>query len=147
MEPSYELITQLYREEVLRARKMSIEDKFFAGMRLFELACLFTTAGIREDCPYADNQQVQEILKDSARFGTPLGAIAVNLEDAVLAVLAALNRLTVPYMLVGSFSSNSLRHSSCHARCRLRGPSRGRRCPPHRRATRSAVSFGTANHL
>ncbi|MGO8744771.1 MAG: hypothetical protein ACLQNE_02160 [Thermoguttaceae bacterium] len=43
---------------------MSVEDKFFAGTRLFELACLFTTAGIREDFPYADDQQVQEILKD-----------------------------------------------------------------------------------
>jgi hypothetical protein len=31
----------------------------------------------------------------------------VNLEDAVLAVLATLNRLAVPYMLVGSFSSNT----------------------------------------
>ena len=31
----------------------------------------------------------------------------MNLEDAVLAVLAGLNRLAVPYMLVGSFSSNT----------------------------------------
>ena len=64
MEPSQELITQLYREEVLRARMMSIEDKFFAGTRLFELACRFTTAGIRKDCPDADDQQVQKMLKD-----------------------------------------------------------------------------------
>ncbi len=64
MEPSQELITQLYREEVLRARERSIDDKFFAGTRLFELACLFARAGIRKDCPDSDDQQVQEMLKD-----------------------------------------------------------------------------------
>lgn len=62
MQPTQELIDQLFREEVLRARSMSMTDKFFAGTRLFELACRFTVAGIRNDHPEADERRVQELL-------------------------------------------------------------------------------------
>ena len=45
------LIDQLYREEVLEARRMSPEDKFLAGEELFEYACSITLAGIRNQNP------------------------------------------------------------------------------------------------
>ena len=45
------LIDELYREEVLEARKMSPEDKFLAGEELFEYACSITLAGIRNENP------------------------------------------------------------------------------------------------
>ena len=45
------LIDELYREEVLDARKMSPEDKFLAGEELFEYASSITLAGIRTQNP------------------------------------------------------------------------------------------------
>jgi hypothetical protein len=63
MQPTRELIDELYREEVLRAREMATEDKFFAGTRLFELACSFTVAGIHKDHPDADSREVAQMLQ------------------------------------------------------------------------------------
>ena len=45
------LIDQLYREEVLDARKMSPEEKFLAGEELFEYASSITLAGIKAQNP------------------------------------------------------------------------------------------------
>lgn len=45
------LIDQLYREEVLEARKMTPEEKFLAGEELFEYACSITLAGIKSQNP------------------------------------------------------------------------------------------------
>jgi hypothetical protein len=45
------LIDQLYREEVLAARKMTPEEKFLAGEELFEYACSITLAGIKSQNP------------------------------------------------------------------------------------------------
>jgi hypothetical protein len=36
MEPTQELIDDIYRQKVLRARAMPPEEKLFAGIRLFE---------------------------------------------------------------------------------------------------------------
>jgi hypothetical protein len=47
MEPTQELIDELYRERVLRARSMSLEEKMLEGPRLFEMACRITMEGIR----------------------------------------------------------------------------------------------------
>jgi len=62
MEPTRELIDDLYRERVLRARKMSPEEKFLAGPRLFEMACRITMDGIRSQHPDADEAEVRRIL-------------------------------------------------------------------------------------
>jgi hypothetical protein len=62
MEPSKELVDQLYREEVLRARAMPAEEKLLEGARLFDLACRITADGIRGAHPEADEDQVQHIL-------------------------------------------------------------------------------------
>jgi hypothetical protein len=45
------LIDELYREEVLEARRMSPEEKFLAGEELFQYACSITLAGIRSENP------------------------------------------------------------------------------------------------
>jgi hypothetical protein len=49
--PYAPLIEQLYHEEVLDARSMSPEDKFFLGEELFDYACEITMAGIRNQNP------------------------------------------------------------------------------------------------
>ena len=63
MEPTKELIDQLYRERVLRARAMPPEEKLLAGPRLFERSCRIMADGIRDEYPEADEQRVREILK------------------------------------------------------------------------------------
>lgn len=45
------LIDELYREEVLDARRMTPEEKFLAGEELFEYACSITLAGIQSQNP------------------------------------------------------------------------------------------------
>ena len=42
--PTKEVMGALYRNEVLRARRMSPEDKLLAGARLFDYACQITMA-------------------------------------------------------------------------------------------------------
>ncbi len=49
--PYQPLIDELYREEVLDARRMSPEAKFLAGEELFEYACSITLEGIRNQNP------------------------------------------------------------------------------------------------
>ena len=62
MEPTQELIDDIYRERMLRARQMSPGEKFLDGPRLFESACRITRAGIRDQNPGVTEEQVEEIL-------------------------------------------------------------------------------------
>ena len=62
MEPSKELIDDIYRERVLRARRTPPEEKFLDGPRLFDLSCRIMLDGIRDQFPDADEQRVREIL-------------------------------------------------------------------------------------
>jgi len=63
MEPTQELIDDIYRERVRRAREVTIEQKFLAGFELFEEVCERMSAGIRHENPGADEQTVQELLR------------------------------------------------------------------------------------
>ena len=63
MEPTKELIDELYWDKVRSARRMTPADKFLAGARLFDYACEVTAAGIRHQNPKADERQVLEILR------------------------------------------------------------------------------------
>jgi hypothetical protein len=63
MGPTRELIDDIFREKVLRARRTSPEEKLLDGPRLFDLACRIMMDGIRHQHPEADEQQVREILK------------------------------------------------------------------------------------
>ena len=58
------LIDELYREEVIEARRMSPADKILAGQRLFESACRMTLAGIRNQNPGASEDRCLEILRE-----------------------------------------------------------------------------------
>jgi hypothetical protein len=62
MEPTRELIDELYRERVLRARRTPPEEKILSGAELFEEACERMAVGIRMDYPDADEAQVRAIL-------------------------------------------------------------------------------------
>jgi Rv0078B-related antitoxin len=64
MEPTQELIDQLYRERVLRARAMPPEEKLLAGAELFEWACSITRAGIRQQNPDADESRIEALLEE-----------------------------------------------------------------------------------
>ena len=63
MEPTKELIEQLYWDKVSAARAMSPSDKLLAGARLFDFACRATMAGIRHQHPDADERQVLDVLR------------------------------------------------------------------------------------
>jgi hypothetical protein len=62
MEPTKELLDDIYRERVLRARRTPPEEKLLDGLRLFEMSCRITMDGIRNENPGADDAQVREIL-------------------------------------------------------------------------------------
>ena len=62
MDPSQELVDQLYRQEILRARRIPPDQRLLDGMRLFERSCGLMMDGIRDEQPDADEQQVTEIL-------------------------------------------------------------------------------------
>jgi hypothetical protein len=63
VQPSKELIDEIYREKVLRARQRSPEDKFFAGAKLFSGVCERMEAGLRQENPTADDQTIRELLE------------------------------------------------------------------------------------
>ncbi len=74
MEPSLELIEQLYREAVREAREMSPEEKLAAGAELFDYACEITLAGIRSEHPQADDEECERILEARLALGRRLEA-------------------------------------------------------------------------
>jgi hypothetical protein len=63
MEPTQQLIDELFRERVLRARQMTPEQKLLAGATLFEDVCERMAAGIRDENPGADEEKVQDLLR------------------------------------------------------------------------------------
>jgi hypothetical protein len=62
MEPTKELIDDLFRERVLRARRTPPDQKLLDGPRLFDFACRIMADGIRGQYPDADEARVREIL-------------------------------------------------------------------------------------
>jgi hypothetical protein len=63
MESIKELAGELYRERVLRARATPPEQKVLAGARIFEEVCERMAAGLRDENPGADEDQIQELLR------------------------------------------------------------------------------------
>jgi hypothetical protein len=63
------LIDELYREEVLEARRMSPEDKFLLGGQLFDFACKITLSGIRSENPNATEVECNKILQERLKLG------------------------------------------------------------------------------
>lgn len=58
---------EIFREKVLRARRMSFADKFLAGAELFDMGTGFALDGIRMQFPDADEQRVREIFSERMR--------------------------------------------------------------------------------
>ena len=106
MEPTKELIDELYRERVERARRMPPDERVLAGLRLFESATGSLADGIRAQFPDAHENRVQEIRPRAARLGAPSGGPPMRPEEATAAVIDGLESLHIPYMLVGSLSCN-----------------------------------------
>ncbi len=63
MEPTKELIDGIERDRLLRARRMSAEEKLTAGPRLFESACRITLAGIRNQFPSLTEAETRNLLR------------------------------------------------------------------------------------
>jgi hypothetical protein len=64
MQPTKELADAIFWERVEKARRMSPEDKFLGGARLFDRSCRIMADGIRAEFPDADDRRVQEILRE-----------------------------------------------------------------------------------
>jgi hypothetical protein len=64
MQPTKELIDELYWERVERARRTPAVDKVLAGLQLFELTSRIMADGIRSQFPDADKRRVHEILRE-----------------------------------------------------------------------------------
>lgn len=69
------LIDELYRKEVLDARRMPLEEKLILGERLFRWACEVTLAGIRSQNPDADEAACQVILRERIDLGKRMGTL------------------------------------------------------------------------
>jgi len=72
MENIKELADQIFRDRVLRARKMDPAEKLSAGFELFEFACGISRAGIRHQFPEADDAEVERILAERLALGQRL---------------------------------------------------------------------------
>ena len=64
MQPTKELIDELYRERVETARRMSPADKLLAGLQLFDLTSRLMADGVRSQFPDADEDRVRRIVRD-----------------------------------------------------------------------------------
>lgn len=73
--PYQPLIDALYREEVLEARSMPLEEKLLLGERLFRWACEITLAGIRHQNPDADEAHCQRLLRERIELGKRMGTL------------------------------------------------------------------------
>lgn len=73
--PYQPLIDELYREEVLEARRMPLEEKLLLGERLFRWACEITLAGIRHQHPDADEAECQRLLRGRIELGKKMGTL------------------------------------------------------------------------
>ncbi len=63
MGPTQELVDDLYRERVLRAREIPPEQKLSAGARIFEEVCERMAAGLRDENPGADEAAIEHLLR------------------------------------------------------------------------------------
>ena len=63
MQPTRELIDDIYRERVLRARLASPESKLLDSLRLFDYTCRIMVDAIRRENPQADEGRIQEMLR------------------------------------------------------------------------------------
>ncbi len=63
MEPTTQLVDQLFVDKVLAARERSLEEKFLAGGNLFEAAVERMKIGVLMQYPNASDEQIQSELR------------------------------------------------------------------------------------
>lgn len=62
MEPTPQLIDELFREQVRMARAMPPEEKLLEGPRLFDRSCRIMLVGIRDQYPGVGAAEAMRIL-------------------------------------------------------------------------------------
>ncbi len=62
MQPTQELIDDIYREKVERARQMPFDDKLLGGLFLFANECKLAKAGLRAQFPDETEAEIQRRL-------------------------------------------------------------------------------------
>lgn len=72
LEPSQQLVDDLFWEEIQQARAMSPSAKLRSGAELFRLACTFCMAGIRHQNPEASEEDVRHVLRARLELGRRL---------------------------------------------------------------------------
>ena len=68
MGPTQELVDELYRERVLWARAMTLEQRMLAGPQIYEDVCERMAAGLRDENPGADEATIQALLLRRLEF-------------------------------------------------------------------------------
>lgn len=64
MQPTQELIDDLFWDKVDRARDQPLGQKLLDGFELFEQACQLARMGIRYEYPEADEAEVERLLRE-----------------------------------------------------------------------------------
>ena len=64
MQPTQELIDDLFWDKVDRAREQPLGQKLLDGFELFEQSCRLARMGIRHEYPQADDAEVERILRE-----------------------------------------------------------------------------------
>jgi hypothetical protein len=64
MDPTQELIDEIYREKVERARREPMHTRMADGVRLFDFVVRIMKDGIRMQFPDADEDRVQELVRE-----------------------------------------------------------------------------------
>jgi hypothetical protein len=62
------LADDIFREKVLRARKLTFEERFKAGVDLFDEMVEISLAGIRQQHPDANEEEVRRIFSERMRI-------------------------------------------------------------------------------
>jgi hypothetical protein len=68
MEPTPELVREIYAEKVRRARRMTFEQKFLAGPRLFDRGCASLRTELRARFPHANNEEIEFLLRQCLAY-------------------------------------------------------------------------------
>ena len=84
MENIKELGEQIFRDRVLRARRESPGQKLFDALELFDFACGWTEAGIRNQHPGASDADVKRILRERLNLQRKMEAPKWKQRDTLL---------------------------------------------------------------
>ncbi|WP_390844796.1 hypothetical protein [Anatilimnocola floriformis] len=64
MAPTQELIDDIYRERVERARSATFDEKLLGGLELFDAACEWSRMGLRARFPDDSDEQIENRLSE-----------------------------------------------------------------------------------